>query len=34
MENMKVKLPSGKEVTIKALPTIDVIKNFIYLVLE
>jgi hypothetical protein len=28
MENMKVKLPSGNEVTIKALPIIDEIEKF------
>ena len=28
MENIKVKLPSGKEVTIKTLPTIDEIEKF------
>ena len=28
MENMKVKLPSGKEVTIKTLPTIYEIEKF------
>jgi|688.fasta_scaffold1130079_1 hypothetical protein len=28
MENMKVTLPSGKEVTIKALPTVDEIEKF------